>query len=93
MNSPEGLLERIKSLPVGYSEGMYNDKKYGITKEIFNAGKSYKIFGKELQGTDFISLNYYITSKDQLLKPCEMPTQKVVHFLNNVALIENKKSK
>ena len=77
-------------LPTGYSAGIYKGKKYGITKEVFNDGKSYKIFGKELQGTDFVSLNYYITSKKQLLKPCEMPAQKVVHFLSNVQLTEKK---
>jgi len=82
------LLNHIQKLPNGYSEGIYNSKKYSITKEIFNKGKSFKIYGKELQGNDFISLNYYITSNNELLKPCEMPTEKVVHFLQNVNIIK-----
>lgn len=81
------ILEVIKKIPEGYSEGIYNNKKYSITKQIFNAGKSFKIYGKELQGNDFISLNYYITSKKEVLKPCEMPEQKVVHFLKNIQIL------
>jgi peptide-methionine (S)-S-oxide reductase len=57
------ILDFINNIPEGYSEGIYNNKKYSITKEIFNNGKSFKIFGKELQENDFISLNYYITTK------------------------------
>lgn len=54
---------------------------------MFNQGKSYKIYAKELKGNDFISLNYYITSNTELLKPCEMPKEKVIHFLENIELL------
>lgn len=64
------VLDKIKQLPVGYSEVKYNNKKYGVTRTDFNQGKSFKIFAKELKGKDFVSLNYYITSKKELLKPC-----------------------
>jgi hypothetical protein len=80
------LLKSIDKLPEGYSEGFYNNRKYGITKSIFNNGNSFKIYGKELGGTNFISLNYYITKGKDLIKPCEMPEQKVRHFLENVEL-------
>jgi len=80
------LLNLIKKIPTGYSEGIYQGKKYGISKQVFNKGKSYKIYGEELGGNDFISLNYYITSKKEWLKPCEMPEQKVVDFLRKVEL-------
>ncbi|WP_299179982.1 peptide methionine sulfoxide reductase [uncultured Aquimarina sp.] len=81
------MLDVITNIKEGYSEGIYNNVKYSITKEVFNNGKSFKIYAKELQGNDFISLNYYITSTSELLKPCEMPKQKVIDFLNNVSLI------
>ncbi|SEK50034.1 peptide-methionine (S)-S-oxide reductase [Aquimarina amphilecti] len=81
------MLDKINQIKEGYSEGFYKNNKYSITKEIFNEGKSFKIYAKELKGTDFISLNYYITSSTELLKPCEMPKQKVIDFLNNVYLI------
>ncbi|MGJ8745342.1 peptide-methionine (S)-S-oxide reductase MsrA [Polaribacter sp.] len=81
------VLAAILQIPEGFSTGIYKNKKYSITKEIFNNGKSFKIFGKALEDTDFISLNYYITSKNEYLKPCEMPQEKVIHFLKNVQLI------
>lgn len=55
---------------------LYLNKKYGITKSKFNNGNSYKIYAEESGGNNFISLNYYITSNEEILKPCEMPKQK-----------------
>ena len=81
------LLNIIKSLPEGYVEGVYNGAKYSITKQTFNKGRSFKIFAKELKGNDFISLNYYLTSENELLKPCEMPAQKVIDFLKEVEIL------
>ena len=52
----------------------------------FNQGKSFKVYAKELEGSDFISLNYYLTKKDNYLKPCEMPAEKVIHFLEEVKI-------
>ncbi|WP_417443235.1 peptide methionine sulfoxide reductase [Joostella sp.] len=77
------IIESIKELPLGYSEVEYQQKKYGVTRTDFNAGKSIKVYAEELGGNDFISLNYYITSTAENLKPCEMPQQKVIHFLKN----------
>lgn len=93
MLNDNSVLYRIKKLPDGYSEGSYENKKYGITKSVFNKGKSYKIYAKELQGNDFVSLNYYITSSKKLLKPCEMPELKVIHFLKNVDLKNMEKNR
>ncbi|NHF61553.1 peptide methionine sulfoxide reductase [Flavobacteriaceae bacterium TP-CH-4] len=80
------VFKAISKLPEGYSEGTYRNRSYGITKEIFNGGKSFKVYGKELGGSDFISLNYYCTASGGLLKPCEMSKEKVVTFLRNVQL-------
>ena len=77
------ILKLIHGLQNGYSVVVYNDKKYGVTKSEFNKGNSFKVYAEELGGNDFISLNYYITSNDEKLKPCEMDDEKVIHFLNN----------
>lgn len=77
----------IELLPEGYSFGIFDNKKYGITKTTFNEGKSLKIYAEDLSGTDFISLNIYKTQNKQLIKPCEMPLSKVEHFLMNVQLL------
>lgn len=81
------LVNWIYKLPIGYSEVIYENKKYGLTRTDFNRGKSIKIYAKELGGKNFISLNYYIISKRELLKPCEMSDQKVIHFLKNLEIL------
>ena len=78
------LLHIIETLPEGYSTVLFESKKYGLTKTTFTNGKSYKIYAEELQGTNFISLNYYLTSTSELLKPCEMPAEKVTRFLREM---------
>jgi len=78
------IFSLIDRLPLGYSEGLYNGAKYGITKEEFNDGKSFKIYARQLKGADFVSLNYYRTERKDLLKPCEMSEKKVIDFLEAV---------
>lgn len=83
------LKKLILNIPLGYSEVIYKNRKYGVTRTDFNNGKSLKVFAEELGGTDFISFNYYITSQNDLLKPCEMPSEKVLDFLKNISIIHN----
>ncbi len=87
MESTEPLRALIERLPEGYSEGIYRGARYGITRQTFNEGRSFKIYAEELGGTDFVSLNYYITQQADRLKPCEMPEQKVADFLRGVRLL------
>ncbi len=80
------LLKYIQLIPKGYSEVLYKQKKYGLTKTDYNGGRSIKVFAEELGGNDFISMNYYITKTSERLNPCEMPKQKVIHFMKNIEL-------
>lgn len=74
----------IDRLPAGYSVVSYRNKKYGLTKAVFNRGRSVKIYAEELGGPDFISLNFYLTGRGEQLRPCEMPAEKVVAFLEGL---------
>jgi len=80
------MLEYLNSIPEGYSIAYFQNKKYGLSKTIFNHGYSIKIYAEELAGNDFISLNFYITKHKNYLKPCEMPMQKVIKFLKEVKI-------
>ena len=62
----------------------FEGRTYGLTKSVFNEGRSFKVYAEELGGSDFISLNYYCTGSGQLLKPCEMPPEKVTAFLRGL---------
>lgn len=77
------LFHSIMAIPLGFSEIIYKSKKYAVTRSDFNKGRSLKVYANELGGTDFISFNYYLTSQNNLLKPCEMPEQKVLDFLKS----------
>ncbi|AWV98793.1 peptide methionine sulfoxide reductase [Arcticibacterium luteifluviistationis] len=79
----------LNHMEEGYSVGMYLGRKYGITKTLFNNGQSVKLYAEELGGTDFVSLNYYSTSKKEILRPCEMPADKVIDFLKKVELVSS----
>lgn len=81
------LLEAIERLPEGFSEGLYQGVRYGITRTTFTQGRSYKVYAQALGGSDFISLNFYRTARTDLLKPCEMPEAKVVAFLQGVVVL------
>jgi len=80
------ILRQIQSFPEGYTTVHFQGKTYGLTKETFNSGKSFKVYASELQGIDFISLNLYVTKKGILLKPCEMTAEKVISFLQQMEL-------
>ena len=81
------ILYKIQDIPIGYSVGMYKNRKYSIIRTDFNDGRSSKIYARELKGNDFISLNYYQTTKRDLIKPCEMPLEKVLLFLKNIQIV------
>ncbi len=76
----------MEKIPEGSTTGNYRGRKYSVHKSSHNAGRSCKIFAEQLGGPDFISLNFYRTEKADLLKPCEMPEQKVLDFLSEVEI-------
>ncbi|MEO0864903.1 MAG: hypothetical protein AAFY39_10020 [Pseudomonadota bacterium] len=57
------------------------DRRYVVTKSHFNSGKSTKLVAEELGGPDYISLNWYDTTRGGALRPCEMPAAKVIAFV------------
>ncbi len=75
------LYKKIEKIPIGASEIQIDGKKYLVSRKDFNQGKSTKVYAEELGGSDFISFNFYKTAKGDRLKPCEMPVQKVLDFL------------
>ena len=78
--------KNIYEIPKGYSEMIYEGEKYGVTRTDFNNGKSLKVFAQQLGGSNIVSFNFYVTSSSENLFPCEMPKEKVIHFLRNVIM-------
>lgn len=82
----EAFLKKLQKLPVGYIKVIFNHKAYGLTRSNFNKGKSIKVYAQELGGNNFISFNYYTIHGKGVVKPCEMPLQKVTYFIENIMI-------
>jgi hypothetical protein len=71
----------LLKLPNGSYDVIYDERRYLLSKETKLKGNLIKLYAKELGDNDFISLNYYTNIGDGLLKPCEMPKEKVINFI------------
>ncbi len=85
MSDIDTFVAAFDLLPEGGYGGSYDGKRYRITKTVMATGRSQKLEAEELGGNDYISFNLYrLASGESLLKPCEMPAEKVIHFVLNV---------
>lgn len=76
------FLERFLQLKPGHRYVSLNGERYGMTVSVSPDGKRRKLYAEQLGGTDHISFNLYLLKDGPpLLKPCEMPTEKVIDFV------------
>jgi hypothetical protein len=88
MHLPTDVWGRLADLSPGYQKVIFRGRRYGLTRQDFNQGRSLKVYAAEQGGNDVISFNLYHTRKHSLLKPCEMPEEKVLTFLREMILCE-----
>ena len=87
MTADSEFIAAFDQLPNGGYGGSYNGRRYRITKAQMSNGRSQKLEAEELGGTDYISFNLYrLATGQSLLKPCEMPEDKVVAFVKGVVI-------
>ena len=79
--------ERLLSFEDGAYDVLYDDNRYLFRKETLLNGKLIKVYAEELGNTNFISLNYYPQTASGLLKPCEMPDEKVIDFVTRCHIV------
>ena len=83
--SSEAFLTAFDAMPTGGYGGTFQGKRYRITKTVMATGRSQKLEAEELGGNDYVSFNLYrLAGGTALLKPCEMPEDKVVDFVLGV---------
>ncbi len=78
MPDPSDLAALFARIPQGWSVAQYRGRRYGVTRTVHAGGRAQKIYAEELAGRDVVSANLY---GDAELRPCEMPTEKVLDFL------------
>jgi len=79
--------QKLASLENGAYDVIYQEKRYLLRKETLLEGRLIKLYAHELGGNDFISLNFYPDIREGLLKPCEMPPEKVKQFVLGLATL------
>ena len=85
--SLEAFVPAFDALPEGGYGGTFEGKRYRITKTLMATGRSQKLEAEELGGPDYISFNLYrLADGTALLKPCEMPEEKVMAFILGVVI-------
>ena len=84
----ETFLAALASLPTGYFKAQYAGVPYGVTVERLAGGRQVKLYGEALGGADHVSFNLYLPRSGKvLLKPCEMPEEKVMAFVLGVEVV------
>lgn len=82
MNPPDRFTSILVNLPTGTFTGSAYRRSYVVSHQVLAGGKSHKLVAHELGGSDYISLNLYLTGRSgALLRPCEMPPEKVIDFV------------
>lgn len=80
--------KKLKAFPDGATETLFRGRRWLMRKETHLDGRLIKLYAEELGGNDFVSLNYYETGASPLLKPCEMPAEKVIAFIEEALISE-----
>jgi hypothetical protein len=81
VNDLSALFARV---PEGWSLVEYDGRSWGLTRTVHGDGRSESILAEELGGSDLVSANLYRLDGEDLLKPCEMPEEKVLDFLRGL---------
>jgi peptide-methionine (S)-S-oxide reductase len=76
------LGELVARIPEGWTQVSYAGRRYGLSRTSRARGRAVSLYARELGGTDTVSANLYAHGDELLLRPCEMPAEKVRDFLH-----------
>lgn len=75
------FLQAFAQLPTGTFQGTAHGRAYVVSRQVVAGGKGAKLVAEALDGSDYISLNLYHLQSGDIIKPCEMPREKVIAFV------------
>ena len=82
MSADDAFLAAFDALPVGRFDVDYGGGRWVAAKVPYAGRRSFKLEAEEAGGTGTISANLYrFTDGRALLKPCEMPAERVRDFV------------
>ena len=77
----DAFVAALEALPTGTFHGTADGRRYVVSRTQAVQGRAEKLVAHALDGSDYVSLNLYRLERGPLLKPCEMPEDKVVAFV------------
>lgn len=75
------LSELVDRVPEGWTAVTYRGNRWGMSRRSRASGRSIAVYAEELQGNGVVSANVYRTEHGDQLRPCEMPAEIVLAFL------------
>jgi hypothetical protein len=75
-------MARLAAIPVGYGEGVFAGRRWGVTSAVSDDGRRRWLYGEELGGPGRVSFNLYRLAGGRMaLRPCEMSATWVKQFV------------
>ena len=71
----------IGAVPEGWTRADVDGRPWGVTRVTRAGGKMVSLNAERLGDSEQLGANIWITSDGPVLRPCEVPAEKVLHFL------------
>ncbi|QGN33227.1 hypothetical protein [Microlunatus sp. Gsoil 973] len=75
----------LTSIPEGWSRTEIDGRGWAITRTTHAQGKVITLSAERLGDAEQLSANVWLTSAGTVLKPCEVPAERVIRFLRAAA--------
>ena len=76
----------LRAIPEGWTRAEVAGRAWGVTRATRAGGKVVSINAERLGATEQLGANVWITSEGPILRPCEVPAEKVMQFLRAAAV-------
>ncbi len=83
------LEELFERLPPGWSLMTYAGHRWGVTRSVQAGGRTENVYAERLGGLGVVSANLYRLVEGAVLKPCEMPAERVLAFLRDAQPLDD----
>lgn len=75
----------VAAIPEGWSRAQIAGQAWGVTRVTRAGGKVISIDAERLADAESVGANVWFTGEDVVLRPCEVPEEKVMQFLRAAA--------
>lgn len=83
---PENELDiLIRAIPEGWSRTNLNGRSWAVTRTSRADGKTISVDAELLGTPERVGANVWMTADGAILRPCEVPAEKVMQFLRAAA--------